>query len=85
MPVSATNSATRAALGAIDAADFQTVANVFRHVHIRKERIGLKNHADIASFDRYLRHFGFIEQDPPAVIWHFQSGNDAEQSCLAAA
>src|SRR6202040_4436718 len=47
-----------AALGAAKAADFQTVSDVFREIHVGKQRIRLEYHADIAPFDWHATHIG---------------------------
>ena len=38
----------RLALAVGDAADLQAVADIVGHIHVGKQRIGLKHHADIA-------------------------------------
>ena len=73
------------ALGAVDAADFQAVADIVGDVHVGKQRIGLEHHADIAPLDRHARDVGVVEQHAAAGIRRLQPGDDAQQGGLAAA
>ena len=73
------------ALAVGNAADFQAVADIVADIHIGKQRVGLKHHADIAPFDRHPRHVGVVEQESAAGVRRLEPGNDAKQRGLAAA
>ena len=51
---------------------------------MRKQRIALKHHGDIAFARGKQRHIPPADEKPPST-WLFQSGNHAEKRCLPAA
>ena len=67
--------------------DLQSEFDITPHGHVRPERIGLENHAELAVFRRQaesgIGDGQIIEQDF-AVIRTFQSGNDPEQRSFPA-
>ena len=67
------------------AADFEAIADIVGDAHIRKQRVGLEDHADIALFDRHLGHVLAVEQYLAALIRHLEAGDDAKHGGLAAA
>ena len=58
--------------------------NIFRHGHVRKQRIVLENHVDIAFIGRQLGDI-FAVQDHFAGGRGFQTGDHTKQRGLAAA
>ncbi len=67
----------RGALLLRDAADFQPITDILGDAHVRKQRVGLKHHADIAPLDRDRRHVLAVEQHLAAGIGQFEAGNDS--------
>src|ERR1043166_7706046 len=62
--------------------DAKTVADIFLHGHLWKQCIRLKNYAD-ASFSRGKFRYIASVQNYFAGVWLFETGNDAENCCLA--
>ena len=62
----------------------QTVAHVFRHVHMRKKCVALENRIDGTLFRRQVGDI-FSVQNDAALIGRFQTGNDAQGCRFAAA
>ena len=50
---------------------------------MRKQRIALKHHGDIALTSGEKRYIAPADEKPPST-WLFQSGNHAEKRCLPA-
>ena len=74
----------RLALGLGHLAHLQRKADVFRHAHGRVQRVALKHHRNIALRRRHAHHIATT--DPYLAFGGFiKSGNDVEQSGLAAA
>jgi len=68
-----------------DSADLKAIADIVRHAHVRKQRVGLKHHADIAPLDRHGGHVPAVEQHLSAGVGQFEPCYDAQHRGLAAA
>jgi len=66
------------------ASHLEPVAHISRDVHVRKQRVGLEHHADVATLDRKPRHIALVEQHPPARVWLGEAGDDPQRGGLAA-
>jgi len=67
------------------AVHLQAVGDVFLHVHVGKQRIGLEHHADVATLDGQRGHVLVVEEYAPAGIGRFQPRDHPQQRGLAAA
>ena len=63
---------------------FKAKGDVLRHRHMREQRIALEHRVDVPLEGREMRHFLTIEEDRP-IGRHLKSGDEAQQSGLAAA
>ena len=72
------------ALGLVDAAHEQAIADVRRDRHLREQRVALEHHADAALLHRPRGHVLVAEADPAAGIGRLQAGEQAQQRRLAA-
>jgi hypothetical protein len=73
----------RLPIGLAPAAAFQAIADIARRAHIRKQRVGLEDHAEIARPCRNAPQVG-LAQAKLTGIGIFQAGDHPEQSRLAA-
>src|SRR5437588_531809 len=62
----------------------ETITDIFSHSHFREERVRLKDHARSSFACRQFGHILSVEHYPPR-IWHFETGDYPQDSCLAAA
>ena len=67
-----------------DLANLQPEGQIFRHRHVRKQRIGLEHHAEIAMLGHGMGHVAAAEQQP-ALGHGFEPGDAAQRRRLAAA
>ena len=67
-----------------NAADFETIANVFAHPHVGKQGIRLEHHGDVTLGGGQPGHVFVADQDAPGGRC-FQAGNHAQCGGLAAA
>ena len=75
----------RRALPGRHAANLQAIADIVRHAHVGKKRVGLEHHADVAPLDRHRRHVLAVEQHLAAGVGQFEAGDNAQHGGLAAA
>src|SRR2546430_3855438 len=72
------------ALGHADAAHLQAERDVLPRDHVGEQRVGLKDHADVAPIRGQARHVLASDHDP-ALVRLFESREQAQRRGLAAA
>src|SRR6266498_451454 len=66
-----------------DALSFQRESNIFKHGHVRIERVALKNHGDFPGARRQIVH-NFVADEQLAFSGSFETRDYAEKRALAA-